>query len=199
MTLSKAERTRQLIIEKAAPLFNRKGYADTSLQDVVAATGLTKGAIYGNFANKDELALSVFDYNLSALKAGMAAALASEVDAAAKLIAFAGYYRSAFKGLAARGGCPVLNAATEADDNYPLLRPRVRAAIRSWEKAVTQVIVQGQEQGRIRKGIDAGRYATLFIALIEGGIMLSKIMDDPARLETALAQVEHLVRHELAT
>ncbi|MBL7756118.1 MAG: TetR family transcriptional regulator, partial [Chitinophagaceae bacterium] len=47
----KAERTRQHIIEKAAPFFNKKGYADTSLSDITAATGLTKGAIYGNFEN----------------------------------------------------------------------------------------------------------------------------------------------------
>ncbi|RYY99970.1 MAG: TetR/AcrR family transcriptional regulator [Chitinophagaceae bacterium] len=198
MSESKAERTRQLIIEKAAPLFNRKGYADTSLQDVVAATGLSKGAIYGNFANKDELALSVFGYNLGQLRAGMEAALASEQDAVAKLLAFAGFYRAAFRGIAAKGGCAILNAATEADDNYPLLRPRVRAAIRGWEKAVVQVIALGKEQGCIRQEVDAPRYATLFMALIEGGILLSKIMDDPGRLDTALAQVEQLVRTELA-
>lgn len=45
----KSERTRQFIIEKVAPIFNRKGYAGTSLSDLTEATGLTKGAIYGNF------------------------------------------------------------------------------------------------------------------------------------------------------
>ncbi|RZL99390.1 MAG: TetR/AcrR family transcriptional regulator, partial [Pedobacter sp.] len=62
---SKAERTRQLIIEQTAPIFNTKGYAGTSMNDLTAATGLTKGAIYGNFENKDEVAVAAFDYNFS--------------------------------------------------------------------------------------------------------------------------------------
>jgi TetR/AcrR family transcriptional repressor of nem operon len=61
--LSKADRTRQYIVEKTAPVFNRLGYAGTSLNDMVAATGLTKGSIYGNFSNKDEVALAAFDHN----------------------------------------------------------------------------------------------------------------------------------------
>ncbi len=53
MQLSKSEKTKAFIIEKAAPVFNTKGYAGTSLSDLTAATGLTKGAIYGHFENKD--------------------------------------------------------------------------------------------------------------------------------------------------
>src|SRR6202012_5198616 len=61
--MNKAERTRQFIIEKAAPLFNTKGYAGTSLSDMTEATGLTKGSIYGNFSDKDEVALACFEHN----------------------------------------------------------------------------------------------------------------------------------------
>ena len=63
--LSKAERTRQFIIETTASLFNTKGYEGTSLSDLTTATGLTKGSIYGNFENKEEVALAAFDHNLS--------------------------------------------------------------------------------------------------------------------------------------
>ena len=53
--MSKAEKTKEFIIEKSAPIFNKKGYAGTSLADIMEATNLTKGSIYGNFENKDEL------------------------------------------------------------------------------------------------------------------------------------------------
>ena len=59
--MSKAEKTRQFIIEKTAPIFNKKGFAGTSLSDMTEATGLTKGSIYGNFADKDEVAMAAFD------------------------------------------------------------------------------------------------------------------------------------------
>ncbi len=62
--MNKAERTRHFIIEKAAPIFNTKGYAGTSLSDMTEATGLTKGSIYGNFADKDEVALACFEHIL---------------------------------------------------------------------------------------------------------------------------------------
>lgn len=50
--MSKAERTKQFIIEKTAPIFNAKGYMGTSMNDIMNATGLTKGSIYGNFETK---------------------------------------------------------------------------------------------------------------------------------------------------
>ena len=55
------ELTRQLIIEKALPIFNAKGNAATSISDITSATGITKGAIYGNFKNKDEVATAAFE------------------------------------------------------------------------------------------------------------------------------------------
>ena len=60
--MKKAERTRQSIIEKTAVLFNTKGFEGTTLQDLTACTGLTKGALYGNFKDKEEIATEAFRY-----------------------------------------------------------------------------------------------------------------------------------------
>ena len=59
----KSAATRQHIIESAAELFNKKGALGTSVSDLEKATGLTRGSIYGNFENKDAVALAAFDYN----------------------------------------------------------------------------------------------------------------------------------------
>src|SRR6185503_15648150 len=67
--MTKAANTRKFIVEKTAPVFNKKGYAGTSLSDMTEATGLTKGSIYGNFSNKDEVALAAFDHNLQKVDA----------------------------------------------------------------------------------------------------------------------------------
>ena len=61
--LSKAEVTTKYILETVAPIFNQKGYAATSMDDITRATGLTKGAIYGNFKNKETLAIEAFKKN----------------------------------------------------------------------------------------------------------------------------------------
>jgi TetR/AcrR family transcriptional repressor of nem operon len=58
----KGEETRQEIIRKAAPIFNRKGYSGAALSDLMRATGLEKGGIYRHFESKEELAGDAFDH-----------------------------------------------------------------------------------------------------------------------------------------
>ncbi|MCK7472257.1 MAG: TetR/AcrR family transcriptional regulator [Desulfomicrobium escambiense] len=60
MFLGKAEETRQAIIEKAAVIFNKNGYQRTSMAMLCEDLGLSKGAIYGHFADKDTLAVEAF-------------------------------------------------------------------------------------------------------------------------------------------
>lgn len=195
----KAARTRQHIIEKAAPYFNKKGYADTSLSDITAATGLTKGAIYGNFENKDELAIAVFTYNLGKLAGGMMTAMQQATGAVDQLLAMINYYRQAFKEVAVRGGCPVMNAAVEADDNFPALKVKVRAAVKNWTRSIEKVIETGKKEGTIHKRVEASVMATLLIALIEGGLMLAKLAEDSTPLQHTLDRAEQIIRHEIAT
>ena len=52
----KKEQTRQRIVAEAAPVFNQRGYAGSSLADLMKATGLEKGGIYRHFSSKEELA-----------------------------------------------------------------------------------------------------------------------------------------------
>ncbi|MFT3674996.1 MAG: TetR/AcrR family transcriptional regulator [Chitinophagaceae bacterium] len=194
----KAERTRQHIIEKAAPFFNKKGYADTSLSDITAATGLTKGAIYGNFENKDELALAVFSYNLDRLAGGMLVAMQQQDNAVDQLLAMIRYYRQAYRQVAVQGGCPVMNAAVEADDNFPALKVKVKGAVKSWSRTIARIIDTGKKEGTIRQQTDAGSMATLLIALIEGGLMLAKLADEASPLQLTLDRAEEIIRKEIA-
>lgn len=195
--MNKAERTKQLIVEKTAPIFNRKGYAGTSLSDLTEATGLTKGSIYGNFANKDEVALAAFDYNLSLLNDGLSAALSLHTNAVDKLLAMAQFYRSEFKNSMARGGCPIQNTAVEADDTHPLLKEKVAKSIKSWKKTIESIVKGGIESGEIKPGIDPAQFSTEFIALIEGGIMLSKATNNTALLYTCINRLEQIINTEL--
>src|SRR4051812_149064 len=95
--MSKAELTKNLIIKKAAPLFNKKGYAGTSLSDLMEVTGLTKGSIYGNFLNKDDLTAAVYEYNVTNLRRNISDAFAQKQSAQGKLNAFTDFYRKNWK------------------------------------------------------------------------------------------------------
>src|SRR5690606_23622022 len=91
---SKAERTKQFIVEKTAPVFNTKGYAGTSLSDLTLATGLTKGSIYGNFENKDEVALAAFDFNFNRVTNYIKERILKTENAIERLLVYPKVYRN---------------------------------------------------------------------------------------------------------
>lgn len=191
---TKAERTRNFIIEKTAEIFNRKGYAGTSMSDITEATGLTKGSIYGNFENKEEVALAVFEYNRSLVFNRVQAEVEKAGSYFEKLMVYGRVYKNVIASVGNRGGCPILNTAVEADDTNVPLQLSAAKALFSWKKSLVGIIEKGTEAGEFRKGIDAEEMAVSIIALIEGGVMFSKVTNDYANMDRVLATVQLLVK-----
>jgi len=190
---SKAERTRQFIIESTAGIFNKKGFAGTSLSDLTEATRLTKGSIYGNFENKEEVALCAFDYNLSKIKLAIQKRMQRSHSFHDKLMVYAQVYHS-FKGEPFPvGGCPILNTAIDADDTHQLLKDKAAHAIAEWKKTIMELISAGMESGEFKADTDSLQVALSIIALIEGGIMIAKVTNSPASFDKILKTVELLV------
>ena len=134
--MTKSEKTKQYIIEKTAPLFNTRGYAGTSMNDMVAATGLTKGSIYGNFKNKDEVACAAFDSNFSRIQNLIGSELEKHRTYKGKLLAYTKVYENFLKDPFPIGGCPILNTATESDDTHPELKKKAGTALTSWKNSI---------------------------------------------------------------
>lgn len=174
--MTKAERTRNFIVEKTAPIFNMKGYAGTSLNDITSATGLTKGSIYGNFANKDEVALAAFDYNFANNVSRIQAEISQQTTMKGKLLTYVNVYQNFFLGMKiSQGGCPVLNTAIDADDTHPALREKVLKALLSWKNMIIALVNEGVENKEIRADHNSEQIALTVIAMIEGGIMISRL------------------------
>jgi TetR/AcrR family transcriptional repressor of nem operon len=195
--MSKAERTRKFIIERAAPVFNSKGYSGTSLSDLIEVSGLTKGSIYGNFENKDEIAVAVYQYNTKKLSKKLDEACMGRKTAADTLIAITEYYRINWQTIFEQGGCPYLNASVEADDNIPFLKKHVQGSIKAWSQRFTKIINEGIRRGEFKKNIDPSEYAYTMITLIEGGIMLAKIEGLPKHLFAAMDRIVKIIKEEL--
>lgn len=195
--MSKAERTKEYIVEKTAPIFNKKGFAGTSLTDLTEATGLTKGALYGNFANKDEIALAVFDYNLSLVNGPFLGVRDWNISAVDQLLSIPELVKANFPLLAVHGGCPILNTSVEADDNHPLLKKRVNTAIALWRKNIEAVIEKGIEEKTIKEEVDPRKYSAIILTLVEGSLMLAKIMGDLPILHEAMDKLRDIILIEI--
>lgn len=172
--MSKSEQTKAFIIEKTAPIFNIKGYVGTSLTDITGATKLTKGSIYGNFANKDEVALAAFDYNVKKVNSILLQEMAKYTSAKEKLMVYGKVYTDFEDYPLPPGGCPILNTAIESDDTHPELRSKVMKAINGWKNKIVTTLEEGITNKEFRRNINTEQVALTIIALIEGGIMISR-------------------------
>jgi TetR/AcrR family transcriptional repressor of nem operon len=185
--LRKGEVTRQHIIEEAAALFNRRGYAGCALREIMEATGLEKGGIYRHFNSKEEIAAEAFDYAWGQAFAIRTSGMEEIDDPVDKLRRHVANFteKTGFP-----GGCPVLNTATDSDDGNPVLRERVRAAVKRWRALIVRVVEQGQSAGSIREELDPQQVATRILGALEGAIMLSRIERSQAALHTTHALLD---------
>ncbi len=196
--MSKAEETKQTIIEKAAVIFNKNGYQRTSMSTLTGALNLTKGAIYGNFTDKDELAVEAFRYSVRQVYERILPRLESHEKPLDKLRALAQSFVDFFEETEKAGGCPILNTAVDSDDAHPKLLREVRAALGDWEGNLTRLVSAGIESGDIRPDADPEAFAANFIALVEGGVLLAKTMGDRKYLEHSVEGINLLIDRLLA-
>ena len=172
------EHTKQLIIEKALPIFNTKGYNAASISDITSATGITKGAIYGNFKNKDEVATAAFERGVEIVAGEISKRVRSQNNAPDKLIAIIDFYEEYLSKPPIPGGCPVLNSSIEADDSLPFLRSKVIRSIALLKDSLIKMINRGVREGQIKPDVDAEEFANFFYATVEGAISVSRIEGD---------------------
>jgi TetR/AcrR family transcriptional regulator, transcriptional repressor for nem operon len=190
---SKSARTRQYIIEKVAPVFNRKGYWGTSLRDLTDATGLSKGSIYGHFKNKDAIAIEAFNYNLSIIVSTFNSEISQAKSSVGKLLAFPKVYRKIYRNIITIGGCPILNTATDADDTHPKLKELAQRALLNLKKAIESIIADGILINEIKPDINPDAIAGNFLALIEGGFLVSKLTGKEKYFENSLLRIEQTI------
>jgi TetR/AcrR family transcriptional repressor of nem operon len=186
--MSKAERTRQFIIETSAPLINKKGMAGTSLSDIMEVTKLAKGGIYGNFENKEEICMESFLY--------LRAQLASKLDLAAskgktskeKLFNLLNVYGNSKNMI---GGCPIMNFGTEADDTNPIMKEQVKKAILSAQKRFFTIVEEGIQNKELSSEINPESFSIRTFAMIEGAVLYRKIFGIDDQMHIVLDSIRN--------
>lgn len=193
-SMPKAAHTKAYIIEKTASVFNKKGFVGTTLSDMEEATGLTKGSIYNNFANKDEVALAVFDFNLKTVNDLINAEMGKYDSAKDQLLSYVKVYgTNVFDSPFPGGGCPILNTAVESDDTHPELKKKASHAILAWINKVVSLIEKGIKQKEFRSSVNSKETATLIVASIEGAIMISRVTGKSNYLKRVMNSIEKLI------
>jgi AcrR family transcriptional regulator len=191
------DETRTKILKKSGVLFNTQGYKATSISDITGATGLTKGAIYRHFKNKSVLEKETLSHLSGVMFHILRERIQCERTAGGKLRSIFRYFESYISNPGVRGGCPLMNAAIEADDSNPVLRKEAVKILDVLRDSVITILKNGIRHKQLKKDIDPDSFATVIIASLEGAIMMSKLRgnnDDVRRvinhLELQLQNIE---------
>ena len=192
--MGKATVTRQYIIDKTAPLFNTKGYNGTSLNDLTEATGLTKGSLYGNFENKEEIAVAVFYYSMERVREASRHKMDKASSSKDKLLALLDFYAQYVFSSPIPGGCPLMNNAVEADDQHPFMKKAVASEIKRTIDGITGLLAKGKKDGEFKSSINEKEIANLFFCSIEGAIIVSRVSSSDAAMKSAVSFNRNLLK-----
>ncbi|MGH9185758.1 MAG: TetR/AcrR family transcriptional regulator [Acidimicrobiales bacterium] len=187
---SKGDRTRQRVLERAAALFNERGYAAATVGEVMAATGLQKGGVYNHFGTKDDLVLAAYDHNTEVIGHLVRGALAERRHAADRLHAFAAVFRTFVHDPPYPGGCPTLNLTIQSHGIDSRLHERALEVLRSLLDTVARIVARGVERGELEAGTDPAAVAAVVVASIEGALLLSEQLADPGHMDRIAAHLD---------
>jgi TetR/AcrR family transcriptional repressor of nem operon len=186
--MNKGEMTRQRIIAEAAPLFNQRGFAGCSMQDVLDATGLEKGGLYRHFASKEELAVEAFRYALANAIRTRTENI-EQIDGAVERLRYL-IRRFVESPSVMPGGCPLMNTAIDSDDGNPMLRQLALEGIQAWKRRLSRIVEEGIERGEIRREVEPRLIANTVVAALEGALMVSRLEGSKVALADAGASLE---------
>ena len=192
----KSIKTTKYIIKTVAPLFNRYGFIGTSMSQLTEATNLTKGAIYGNFKNKEALAIASFRYLAAKIVDKLEESI-NEKSSEEKLQAILDFYKNYNVFTAAMGGCPIINFGTDAQNNNNSLAQEALEAQKEIEQIIARVFAYGEEQGVYKLPVSDHQYAKQFLTIINGGIVSATITRDKKYLTNTINYLSSLLKQSL--
>jgi AcrR family transcriptional regulator len=194
----KGAKTRTFILQSAAALFAERGFADATMAELIARTGLTKGAFYFHFASKEQLALAVLEHKQGQSFDTVRERVLHEPTAVDQIRALG----SAVARLH-RDDPSAFSVSRLSRDlaRAPGVAAIVRDHTRAWIAFVAELIGRAQAEGSVAASVDPQLVATMLVAMTDGLKELSEALDPPGRarrgyerrMESAVALIEALL------
>ena len=181
----KGQRTRERIVEAAADLMLRQGFAGTTLDDVKAAAGVGSSQLYHYFDGKADLVQAIIARHTELIVARHEALL-RELDTLAALHDWRDFVVGTQRSLDCRGGCPIGSLGSEVAEYDEVAREAISASMSRWEAALRQGLSRLRDSGALAPEADPAALALSLIVALQGGLLLGKIHGSTAPLEAAL-------------
>ncbi|MBA3889086.1 MAG: TetR/AcrR family transcriptional regulator [Gemmatimonadaceae bacterium] len=165
--------TRERLLHAAIGLFARKGYASTSVADILDAAGVNAGSLYHFFPGKQDVLLAVLEtYRQGIDPMLLQPAWDGVADPIERVFALLGHYREYLRRTECTYGCPIGSIALELHEPDPPVRALLAANFDGWISAIEGCFIEAGD--RLPASVDRRALAIFALTTMEGGVMLSR-------------------------
>jgi TetR/AcrR family transcriptional repressor of nem operon len=183
--------TRERIVAAAADLIAERGVGETSLDGVIERAGASKSQLYHYFADRGALLRAVVAHNTDDL-----VGVAPPLDGWEAIHSWFDSLVQTQIDRDACGGCPIGSLVGQLAETDEQTRLALAASFERWHRVLRDGLQAMQGSGKLDRRADPDDLATVALAAIQGGLLLTQTSRDPRRLEVALrAAYAHLSAH----
>lgn len=167
------ERTRRRLLQAAFEEIHRSGFRSADVDAILAAAGVTKGALYHHFDSKETLGYAIVDEVIASITHDKwLYPLRKAKNPIDTLVAIV--QSTSLKPEDLKRGCPLNNLAQEMSPIDEGFRKRTAGVFKNWHDAIALALRAGQKRGVVRTDVDPDEAATFLIAVYEGYLSLAK-------------------------
>jgi TetR/AcrR family transcriptional regulator, transcriptional repressor for nem operon len=182
------ERTREHLLQAGFQEVYRSGFQGAGVDSILAATNVTKGALYYHFGSKEALGYAIVEEIIAKLvRDRWLRPMLSNGQPIDILIGIV--RRTPVRPEEVRSGCPLLNLAQEMSPLDEQFRKRLERIFQAWQEGVATLLRKGQSQGTVRRDLNPDEIASFLIAMVEGYVSLAKNAQDAKVWEVGIRNI----------
>ena len=190
---SKGQETRAHILQESRKLFTLQGFSSTSVNAIIAATGVKKGNLYYHFPSKEELGLAVLTNTRDEFFTILDSSLTGETPVE-KIINSCNFIMAMMQQTNFVGGCLFGNTALEMSDSNPRFGKIIQEVFSRWVGLIEKELRQAGKEDMPINPMPPDALATAIVATLEGGIMLSRVFQNKNALEDCILSIKTLIQ-----
>jgi TetR/AcrR family transcriptional regulator, transcriptional repressor for nem operon len=172
-------RTRERLLQAAFREVYRYGFQSAGIDTILAATDVTKGALYYHFKSKEALGLAIIEEVVAEMTRDRWLRPLQQSKDKDPIDALIGVVRAIpHRPRDVKGGCPLVNLTQEMSPLDEQFRQRLEKIFHAWQAEVAMVLRKGQAQGSVRRDLVPEETASFLIAMVEGYEVLAKNAQD---------------------
>ena len=187
--------TRRNIIEKSLQLFSVKGYYHTSINDILAATKLTKGGLYGHFAGKEAIWQAVYDEAVSIWRETVFSGVRDRTDPLTRITTFIENDLRDYLGADIfEGGCFFHSMLVELSGQSTAMSNHLMQGFKQFIELLCAWLKEADQQGQLKENLNFSEIASYMVICLNGAAALYASSRNPAILDQTLSQIRFYIQ-----